>query len=378
VSNKKVTDLFEEVQKAELKFENQELFDLGILKTDENDEVTFDELYLGVLAFGCSYLLANCREMKVVDLLIEMAADNKEYKLLYDRTKWDFIKCIRAIIKYIFKDQACEKIYGKRLTENEETFQRFYRKDTENKRRIVTRLIFTATKYGDEKVVKKMMQETNQKQETCLHRIARNSENLLEDFLETVKKKNLVDDFEEWLSKTDSEGKTFLFYLSFTSDFQSVFNFFEKAKINEIFIGKLLLEKDNQGVTFLFSQRSEHWDRSETLRAIARITSQHILREILISRNNENENILLKLNNFCEFIEILGIIKETFPNYLKLFKSLFDVTNNQGVHFMEKIKTKLSVNNTKQLFERVSKKITEDELKEIFGDDFKIIFDESE
>jgi hypothetical protein len=177
VPNKEVRDLFEEVQKADLIIENQDLFDLGILKKDGNKEVTFCDLNRGIAIFGSSYLLENCRYMKVVDLLIEMIADDEEYEFFNVERKGKFMAKVKYIIEFIFKDEACEKIYEKRLSENVVNLQRIFFKETGDKHWLVTRLIFSVLKYGEADVIKQILQETNEEQKTFLHRIARISEN---------------------------------------------------------------------------------------------------------------------------------------------------------------------------------------------------------
>jgi hypothetical protein len=329
--------------------------------------VNFFDVDLGIEIFASSYLMENRSKAEVADLIIEMAADDEEYEIIKN-AKWEFLDR-RSLFTFILEDQACKELYGKRLTENKGNLKRLFSKDRKDNNTLVMNLIMTAIEYGEAEVVKEILQETNQKRETWLHRIAKNTGSFLGRFLESVEMEDLVDNFEDWLLMKDSDGKTFLFYLDIFF-FERVFEFIEEIEMDEKNIEKLLLEKDNQGETFLFNRH--WWKQRETLEDIARISNKNILRELLIIRNNENENFLVTSEFY--FIEILKFTKETFPNDLELLKSLFNDKNIQGVHFMEKIQTDWRIEHRKKVLELFSENFTEDELKEIFGDDFRIIF----
>jgi hypothetical protein len=138
--------------------------------------------------------------------------------------------------------------------------------------------------------------------------------------------------------------------------------------MDENSIGKLLLEKDKKGETFLFNKNIS----GETLQAILTFTNEEILRKILITRNNENENFLVADWNLFKFIQILTFIKGSFPDDLQLFRSLFNDTNNEGVQLLEKIKLACEAKDKNVLLKWFHANFTEDELREIFGDDFKM------
>jgi hypothetical protein len=212
IFGKESLNLFHEVQNLELVFENQLLFDFGILKKDVYDNVTFCNIDAGIAVFGSSYLIKSCKRLEVIDLIIEMVADDEEYEMFKtcDNLGHENYK----ILDLILKDREVKKIYGKRMMENDNLLQRIFLKDTENKYDLVMRLILSAVEYGEPKKMKKILQETShEKRETCLHRIAKYAEASLITFIKAVEDENLIDNLVEWLLEKNSDGNTFLFYV---------------------------------------------------------------------------------------------------------------------------------------------------------------------
>jgi hypothetical protein len=330
VSDQTITNPFNEIRNAEI-FETESLMDYGILKRNEHNEVTFCDIGVGIEVFGSSYLIKNCSQQEVVDLIIEMVLDDKEYEILKDDD--DFGTENTRILKLIFSDQEFREIYVNRLMKNENNLKRLFLKETKNKSESVTFLILSATEYGEPEIIKKILQETNQKKETCLHKITRTRSfhcTVFHNFLKIVIDKNLVDNFGEWFSKKDLDGKTFLFTNRVPN-----FKFFKDCKMDQNSVEKLLLEKDNNGETFLFQKYGK-----DLLEGIMNITNKSFLRELLLSPNNENEKFLITIDKgveeFLRLEEIVKFIKETFPGDLQLFQSLLNFKNKQGVHFMQK------------------------------------------
>jgi hypothetical protein len=326
-------DVFREIKKSEIIFENELLFEYKILKKDKN-AVTFSSKETALTVFGSLYLIKNCEKLEVIDLIIEMISDDEEYRWM----KRDIFGTNGNIILFILKDHLLKEIYAKRLTENEGNLQRIFLKGSNQKFDWKILLILAAFEHGDSRAIKKIIQETNQNQETCLHRLARNSELTLSgefyltDFLKAIAKKPMmIDDFDEWLLKKDSDGKTFLFYLKHLAYVEKVFNFFKETRMDENSIGKLLLEKDKNGETFLFNRFLAN---PKLIRLIANITDIHYLRELLISENYKNENFLKTIHTFGEFAKIIGCVREIFPHDFQLFKSLLNVYTVRGCHFL--------------------------------------------
>jgi hypothetical protein len=99
---------------------------------------------------------------------------------------------------------------------------------------------------------------------------------------------------------------------------EHVFKFFKEINLDEAILKKLLLEKDKEGETFLFVQNGS---KPRLLKALSGIVSKNVLREILISRNKQNDNFLINIKSDDEFKETIDFIKEIFPNDLLLFLS---------------------------------------------------------
>jgi hypothetical protein len=227
-----VPDGFNEILESQIIFNNELLFDFGILKKDENNAVTFWNIKTAITVFGSSYLIRNCEKDEVIDLIIEMVAD--------ENYSWSKSNCFHGgkgnIILLILKElqESC----GKRLMENvsEGSLQRIFSKELKQRYDLVMLLILSAIKHGDHEIVRKMMKEINEdKQETCLHRIARNCSSflnkyycssLLDDFLKIILERKLVDSLDDWLSKKNSDGKTFLFFMKDPSQLVNILEFF--------------------------------------------------------------------------------------------------------------------------------------------------------
>jgi hypothetical protein len=242
--------LLQEISKKEvtgIAFENQLLFDFGILKLDENNEKIFCDPDAGIAIFGSSYLIEYCEKVEVVDLIIEMVANDKISNY------WG-LEC-HNILHFILEDQANQEIYGEHLTKNYGNLKKTFLKETKENYDLIMDLVFSAIKYGEPEKIEQVLLETDEKHETCLHRIAKNSKESLIMFLKAVENENLVDNFDEWLCKTNSDGKTFLFFVNSSSAVEKIFNFL-RNEMDKDFIRKLLYQTDNQGETFLSSKQS--------------------------------------------------------------------------------------------------------------------------
>jgi hypothetical protein len=212
IPDKTVSPLFGKIKISDIVLKNNLLFEFKILKKDENNEVTFCDIDAGVDVFGSSYLFQNCREIEVLDLIIEMVVDEKEYTTL----KKDSESVEKKILHSIIEDSEIQKKIGIRLTEksNVKLLKRIFLKDNEEKYDLLIKLIFSALRFGDCKCIKEILQATNNKDETCLHLIAKYSEKSLISFLEFVEDENLVDNFRDWLLKRNIEKETFISFIT--------------------------------------------------------------------------------------------------------------------------------------------------------------------